>query len=241
MNFLLAFFVISSASSVFLIRYALKWLATSYKFQLFGKMIARVDTQEKVLALTYDDGPNPPYTDSLLDVLSEFDAKATFFAVGESIENNVETTRRMIAEGHELGNHSYSHKQLVNVGLDTIRSEIQKTDDLLTKLGAKSETLFRAPYGLKRIRLPWELARRNKVSVLWDVDPKDFENPGPEAIADAIVDNVQPGSIVLMHDGMQDGDRDRSQTVTATRLALQQLKKEGYQFKTVSQLMALAK
>ncbi len=240
MNFFLAFICFSgTALLVFLLRYAWDWLAKSYKYQLFGQMVTCVNTREKALALTYDDGPNYPYTDSLLDVLNEFDAKATFFAIGENIENNLETTRRMITEGHELGNHSYSHKRLVDISLNTIRSEIQKTDDLLTDLGAKSEILFRAPYGLKRIRLPWELARRRKINVLWDVDPKDFENPGPEAIADSIIRNVKPGSIVLMHDGMNDGDSDRSQTVKATKLALQQLQKEGYQFKTVSELMAL--
>lgn len=239
MIFFLIFFVISTILLVLFIRYALNWLATSYKFQLFGRMIARVNTQEKAVAFTYDDGPNSPYTDGLLDVLNEFDAKATFFAVGENIKNNIETVRRMIEEGHELGNHSYSHQQLVNQSLGTIRSEIQKTDDLLSNLGAQSQTLFRAPYGIKRIRLPWELARRNKISILWDVDPKDFENPGPETIADAIVRNVKPGSIILMHDGMHDGNPDRSETVTATKLALEQLQKEGYKFKTVSELMAL--
>lgn len=239
MKFSLGLLLISSVALVLFVRYALNWLATSYTYQLFGKMITRVNTSEKVLALTYDDGPNPPYTDELLDVLREFDAKATFFAVGESMKNNPETTQRMIAEGHELGNHSYSHKKLVNTSLNTIRSEIQQTDDIISGLGVKSGTHFRAPYGLKRIRLPWELARRQKVNILWDVDPKDFENPGPEEIANAIIRDVEPGSIVLMHDGMQDGDRDRTQTVAATKLALQQLKQKGYQFKTVSELMAL--
>ncbi|MEM6252518.1 MAG: polysaccharide deacetylase family protein [Cyanobacteria bacterium P01_D01_bin.156] len=238
MNLAIALLAISSTLLIFLIRYSLKWLSTSYKFQIFGKMISRVNTKEKVVALTYDDGPNAPYTNSLLDVLNEFDAKATFFAVGEHIQDNLEITRRMIAEGHELGNHSYSHKQLINQNLSTIRSEIQKTDNLLSDLGVQSTIHFRAPYGLKRIRLPWELARQQKINVLWDVDPKDFENPGPEKIAHSIVSNVKPGSIVLMHDGMYDGDPDRSQTVTATRLALQQLQQEGYQFKTVSELMA---
>lgn len=239
MNTSWALLILFSVLLVFLIRYSFNWLATSYKFQLFGKMITHVNTREKAVAFTYDDGPNPPYTNKLLDVLNEFNAKATFFAVGEHIENNLETTRRMLAEGHELGNHSYSHKQLVSQSLNTIRSEIQRTDDLLLTLGASSETLFRAPYGLKRIRLPWELARRKKTNVLWDVDPRDFENPGAETIANSIVRNVKPGSIILMHDGMYDGSPDRSQTVTATKLALQQLQKEGYQFKTVSELISL--
>ncbi len=239
MNYLLVFFLISSVLLVLLIRYSLNWLATSYKFQLFGKMITRVNTNEKVLAFTYDDGPSAPYTEELLDVLREFDAKATFFAIGQHVKENMATTRRMIAEGHELGNHSYSHKKLVDVSSKTIRSEIQKTDDLLSDLGVRSNTHFRAPYGLKRIRLPWELAQRQKINVLWDVDPKDYATDNPEEIANAIVSNVKPGSIILLHDGDGDGNADRSPTVAATKLALQKLQYEGYQFKTVSQLMAL--
>ena len=231
----LAPLLISSVLLIFLIRYALNWLATSYKFQLFGKMISCVDTDERVLALTYDDGPNPPYTDSLLDVLQEFDAKATFFAIGKNIEDNLETTRRMLAEGHELGNHSYSHKKLVNLSFETVRSEIQKTDDILSNLGVRSNIHFRAPYGLKRIKLPWELARRQKANILWNVDPKDYETADPDEIADSIIRNVEPGSIILLHDG----GGNRSQTVAATKTVLQKLTQEGYQFKTVSQLMSL--
>jgi peptidoglycan/xylan/chitin deacetylase (PgdA/CDA1 family) len=106
-------------------------------------------------------------------------------------------------------------------------------------LGVRANTHFRAPYGLKRIRLPWELARRQKVNVLWDVDPKDYATADPEEIANSIISNVQPGSIVLLHDGDGDGNADRSSTVAATKIVLQKLQQEGYQFKTVSDLMAL--
>lgn len=235
----MTFWLISSLAFIallfFIIRYLLNWLATSYKFQLFGKMINCVDTNEKALALTYDDGPHPPYTDSLLDVLSDFDVKATFFAVGKNIENNLATARRMIAEGHELGNHSYSHKELVSTNLDTIRAEIQKTDDILSSLGVCSDIHFRAPFGLKRIRLPWELARRKKTNVLWSIDPKDYQSLSAEEIASCVIRNVKPGSIVLMHDG----GGDRSQTVAATKIVVEQLQHQGYQFKTVTELMAL--
>ena len=235
MTVFLAAFLLFTVFSIFFIRRALNWLGTSYKFQLFGKMITCVDSHEKVLALTYDDGPNPPYTDSLLDILRKFDAKATFFTVGENVENNVGTARRMISEGHELGNHSYSHKRLVGTRLETIRSEIQKADDVLSGLGIRSNILFRAPYGLKRIRLPWELARRQKTNVLWNVDPKDYQSLNSEEIASFVISNVKPGSIVLFHDG----GGDRTQTVAATEIVIQQLQHEGYQFKTVTELMAL--
>lgn len=235
MNYLLIFLFVPGVLLFFLIRFSLNWLATSYKFQLFGKMITHVSTNEKALALTYDDGPNPPYTESLLDVLHEFDAKATFFTIGKNVENNLATAHRIVAEGHELGNHSYSHQKLVNINLDTIRSEIQKADNIISDLGGQSDIHFRAPLGLKRVRLPWELARRKKTNILWNVDPKDYETPGPEKIADRIVNNVEPGSIVLLHDG----GGDRSQTVAATKIVLQKLQQKGYQFKTISELLAL--
>lgn len=235
MNYLLISLLISGALLLFLIRFSLNWLATSYKFQLFGKMITHVSTHEKALALTYDDGPNPPYTEGLLDVLREFDAKATFFTIGKHVENNLATTRRIVAEGHELGNHSYSHKKLVDTSLGIIRSEIQKADDIISDLGVQSDIHFRAPLGLKRIRLPWELAHRKKINVLWNVDPKDYETPDPEKIANCVINSVEPGSIVLLHDG----GGDRSPTVAATRIVLQKLQQEGYQFKTISELMAL--
>ena len=235
MDFLVFSFLVFIALLFFLSRYLLNWLATSYKFQLFGEMINCVDTNEKALALTYDDGPHSPYTDNLLDVLREFNVKATFFAVGENVENNLATARRMISEGHELGNHSYSHKELVGTNLETIRTEIQKTDDILSNLGVQSDIHFRAPFGLKRIRLPWELARRKKINVLWNVDPKDYQSLSAEEIASGVISNVKPGSIVLMHDG----GGDRSQTVAATKIVVEQLQHEGYKFKTVTELMAL--
>lgn len=223
-------------SSIGLIaKYLYEKLATSYRFQLFGKMITRVKTAEKVVALTYDDGPNPPYTEALLDVLNRSNAKATFFVIGKSAETNETTVQRMLAEGHELGNHSYSHTKLINQKLSVVRAEVDKTDEVLKKAGVKSTIHFRAPLGLKRVRLPWELARRRKTNILWDVDPQDYKDHTPEEIANFVVGNVKPGSIVLMHDG--GGDRVR--TVKATGLIATELQKQGYQFKTVSELMAL--
>lgn len=235
MSILLSSFLILIVFLILLGRYLLNWLAISYKFQLFGDMITCVETNEKALALTYDDGPHPLYTEKLLDVLREFNAKATFFAVGENVENNLSTACRMITEGHELGNHSYSHRKMVGINLDTIRTEIQKTDDIFSNLGVRSDIHFRAPFGLKRIRLPWELARRNKTNVLWNVDPKDYQALSAEEIASCVINNVKPGSIVLMHDG----GGDRSKTVAATKIVVEQLQHQGYQFKTVSELMAL--
>ena len=219
----------------FISKYFYKKLATSYRIQLFGKMLTRVKTGDKVVALTYDDGPNSPYTEKLLNVLKDVQVQATFFVIGQQLEGNLVTAQRMLAEGHELGNHSYSHTKLVNQKLSVIRSEITKTDEILKALGVNSNIHFRAPLGLKRIRLPWELACRNKTNILWDVDPQDYKEQPPNQIASFVVHNVKPGSIILLHDG----GGNRSRTVTATKMIVEQLQAKGYQFKTISELITL--
>lgn len=216
-------------------RYLSERLAQSYRFQLFGRLVTRVCTSEKVVALTYDDGPNPPYTDSLLNVLNKFQAKATFFVIGKRVERNPAVVQRILDEGHEVGNHSYSHTKLINQRLAVVQAEVSKTDEILSELGADSNIHFRAPLGLKRIRLPLELARRRKINVLWDVDPQDYRGDDPEKIANFVVQNVKPGSIILLHDG----EGNRACTVLATEIIAEQLQEKGYQFKTVSELMAL--
>ena len=216
----------------FLAYYGFKKLATTYKFQLFGDLITHVNTNEKVVALTYDDGPNPPYTNQILDVLKRFQVKATFFVVGKNIEQHPETTRRTISLGHELGNHSFSHEQMISKNMFFIKSEIEKTDQLLRQLGIRSKIHFRAPFGLKRVRLPFILARMRKKNVLWNIDPKDYAASSPEIIVDHILKQIKPGSIILMHDG----GGERAITVAATETLIQKLQKKGYQFKTVSEL-----
>ena len=235
-NFYLeTFFGVLIALVGFISRYIYEKLAKSYRFQLFGRLVTRVYTDKKVVALTYDDGPNPPYTNKLLSVLNKFQVKATFFVIGKRVENNRAIAQRILDEGHELGNHSYSHTKLINQSLAVIKSEVSKTDKILNELGVTSDIHFRAPLGLKRVRLPWELARRQKINVLWDVDPKDYKGDDPEEIADFVVRNVKPGSIILLHDG----EGNRSRTVMATEIIAEQLQAKGYQFKTVSELMAL--
>jgi peptidoglycan/xylan/chitin deacetylase (PgdA/CDA1 family) len=114
-----------------------------------------------------------------------------------------------------------------------IRAEIEKTDALLRKLGVKQEIHFRAPYGRKLLVLPYILAKLGKKNILWTVDPKDFEESNPETIKNYVLEKVNPGSIILMHDGVGN----RSQTIAATEMVIKGLQKKGYTFKTVSELI----
>jgi len=211
----------------------LKRLSNSLDFQVFGELVNHVDTNEKVVALTYDDGPNPPYTNQLLDLLERHQVKATFFVIGQIIEKHPETIRLILSKGHELGNHSYSHKSLIFENPWFIRSEIEKTDRLLRQLGVKQEIHFRAPYGRKLLVLPYILAKMQKKNILWNLDSKDYEASNSEMIENYVLEQVRPGSIILMHDG----GGERSRTVAATEMLIRKLQEKGYTLKTVSELL----
>ena len=216
------------------------WLKGYQSPQLFGEAFQRVNTIHKVVALTFDDGPNPPYTDQILRVLKKHHGHATFFVLGKNVEKFPAVIPKIFSEGHEIGNHSWSHEQLIFRSLSFVRGEIEKTDHLLRQLGYPGEIYFRAPYGRKLFILPWILSSMNKKHVLFDVVPDDWDRPGTEEIAARILREVKPGSIVLCHDGDGDGvGNDRSQTVEAIDKVMTQLEKDGYRFVTISELLAL--
>ncbi len=218
-----------------LLAFGFKKLAETSKFQLFGTLATQAKTSEKVIALTYDDGPNPPYTSQLLAVLNRFQVKATFFVIGQQVESHGETAQQIQAQGHELGNHSYSHRPLIMTPKRTLAHEIGRTDRLLQRLGVETPIHFRAPFGYKRIRLPLMLSQLKKTHVLWNVDPRDYEATDSHVVVTHVLEHVRPGAIVLLHDG----GGDRSLTIEATAQLIPKLQAQGYRFKTVSELLAL--
>jgi peptidoglycan-N-acetylglucosamine deacetylase len=195
----------------------------------------RADTEEKVVALTYDDGPYPPYTNQLLDILDSYKIKATFFEIGRNIEKHPEIVPMIIARGNELANHSYSHKDMMFKPREYLLSEIEKTDKLLRELGVKQDSIsFRPPWGRRFVVLSYLLSQMHKKLIMWDVDSQDYEKTHTaEEIANQVIDNVRSGSIVVMHDG----GGDRSKTVAATDIIVKTLQSKGYAFKTVSELL----
>lgn len=211
------------------------WLKSYRSPQLFGEAFSRLATNQKVVALTYDDGPNPPYTHDILDVLNKHHVKATFFVLGKEVEKYPEMTQAIFMNGHEIGNHSWSHEQLIFKSPAFVTEEITKTDRLLRQLGYQDEIHFRAPYGRKLLILPWILSKLNKKHILFDVIPDDWDCTGAEEIVAQVLKQLQPGSIILFHDG----GGDRSHTVAATDDLIQKLKAEGYQFLTISEMLKL--
>ena len=197
--------------------------------------IQRADTEVKVVALTYDYGPSPPSTNQLLDILDRYQVKATFFEMGRNIEKHPEIVPMIVARGHELANHSYSHTDMMFKPREFLLSEIEKTDKLLQELGVKQDSIsFRPPFGRRCVVLSYLLSQMHKKLIVWDVDSLDYENTlTAEDIANRVIDNVRLGSIVVM----QDGGGDRSKTLAATQAIVKTWQSKGYAFKTVSELL----
>lgn len=141
-------------------------VSKSRNFQFFGEIISNVETTDKVVALTFDDGPwHPKYTQSVLDSLDSLNVKATFFLNGRAIENNITSAKNLVLAGHQIGNHSYSHKRMMFMSLDEIKGEIDSTNELIRTIGYDEEIYFRPPYGKKLAMLPYYLEQQGIVSV----------------------------------------------------------------------------
>ncbi|HEY8559611.1 MAG TPA: polysaccharide deacetylase family protein [Pyrinomonadaceae bacterium] len=211
-------------------------LSNSRTFQAFGTITPRVETDEKIVALTFDDGPTPQLTDEILGVLSEQNTKATFFLVGGDLEKNLEEGRKIVAAGHEVGNHSYSHTRMVFVTPSFVKAEIERTDALLRAAGYEKPLHFRPPYGKKLFALPLYLSRNDRRTVTWDVEPETFsENAdSPESIVRRVLDNAKNGSIILLH-VMHDPQK---KSLRAVKPIIEGLKGKGFRFATVSELIA---
>ena len=197
--------------------------------------INRADMEVKVVALTYDDGRSSPYTNQLLNILDRYQVKATFFEIGRNIEKHPEIVPMIVARGHELANHSYSHTDMMFKPREFLLSEIEKTYKLLQELGVKQDSIsFRPPFGRRSVVLSYLLSQMHKKLIMWDVNSLDYEKAlTAEDIANRVIDNVRSGSIVLMHDS----GGDRSKTLAATQAIVKTLQSKGYAFKTVSELL----
>lgn len=202
--------------------------------QLFGEIVHRVDTNEKVVALTFDDGPNE-YWPEIQQVLNEKETKATFYLIGSNIEENKEITQQIITDGHDVGNHSYTHPRFLLKGFKFVENEIEKTNQLIRESGYQNEITFRPPYGKKLFSLPRYLDQKNILTVTWDVEPNTDlpQDASSQEISKYVKDNVKPGSIILLHPWYGETNTSRE----AIGLIIDELKKDGYRFVTVNELL----
>jgi peptidoglycan/xylan/chitin deacetylase (PgdA/CDA1 family) len=180
-------------------------------------------TGERVVYLTFDDGPNPPYTDQIIELLARYDARATFFVLGRHIEAHPAQISALRAAGHVVANHTYSHPALAGIGREVFMREVVGTQNLL---GATASRCFRPPYGSLDANTYAYAAELGLRVVLWDVDPQDWRSPGASVIAANVLANTRPGSIILLHDG----GGARGQTVAALATILAELSGQGYRF-----------
>lgn len=192
-----------------------------------------VNTIEKVVALTFDDGPNPEGTPAILDLLERYNIKATFFVIGKRVKKYPELTQKIWKSGHQVGNHTWSHSIMIFKSASLIRQEIKKTDKLLRKLGYTEEIFFRPPCGMHLSTGVHQLKKMNKKDILFDAIGWDWISPGVDQIVSNVVTAVGPGSIILLHDGVGN----QQETVVAAEKIIKQLQEEGYRFVTVAQLL----
>lgn len=181
----------------------------------------------KMLALTFDDGPNASTTPLLLDALKERNIKATFFMVGYNIENNPELVKRIYDEGHCIGNHTYDHVKLTTTDNISAKEQYTKVEDLLKSIIGQGSDLFRPPYGSYNNTV---ISFVNTPIALWNVDPRDWESRNTSAVYNHIIENAADGNIILLHDLY-------STSVEAAIKAIDKLSADGYQFVTVEELM----
>jgi polysaccharide deacetylase family sporulation protein PdaB len=199
-------------------------------------IVKKVQTDKPWIALTFDDGPDPEETLEILDILKEYNAAATFFVIGEQGHKYPDILQREVSEGHELANHSFSHREFRHLSGIEIMQEISKSEDEIYSITGQHTKLFRPPGGYYN-NIIVETAEQAGYTVIlwtWYQDSKDWSKPGVQKIVNKVISNAHPGDIVLFHDRISG----KSQTVRALRGILPELQKQGYTFVTVSQLIS---
>jgi len=202
--------------------------------RLTSKLITHVDTDGKQLvALTFDDGPDPVYTTEVLKILKQYKVKATFFVVGENVEAYPALVKQEVDAGHEIENHTYTHPDLSQVNDVGTEQEIRKTDALLIRMLGREMNYFRPPRKLFRPATIEIAQRYGYKTVLWTICVENANAKTPQVMAERVVHAARPGMIILAHDGRLD----RSKTMIALPIIIEAFQKQGYQFVTLEKLM----
>lgn len=198
-------------------------------------VISSVPMKKKWVAITFDDGPHPVFTPQILNVLNKYHVKATFFMIGQRMEEYPEVVREVIAQGHIIGNHTYTHPR--NIDADTrgqVARELERCERVIEHLAGKRAYLFRPPRGLIDGTVFTIAEEQGYRTVLWSVCADHHDAPTPQMMADRVVKLIRPGGIILVHDGRV---QSRWKDVLATSLIIEALQKRGYRFVTIPQLL----
>jgi polysaccharide deacetylase family sporulation protein PdaB len=211
-----------------------------FYYEKRGEVLWEVPTEDKVIALTFDDGPDAVNTAPILDLLKKYEAKATFFLVGNKVERNPELVKKELAQGHELANHTYSHSYLGNkTTAEKMKKDILQAEKVIFSVTGQKCRFFRPPGGFINERLVNTAVQEGYTVVMWSwhQDSRDWSTPGVNKIVDSVLTHTQKGDIVLFHEYVEG----KTQTIAALEKILPELKKRGYRFVTISELLTYRK
>jgi len=219
--------------------FGFKELVNSESYQWSGEIVDRVETDEPVVALTFDDGPMPGKTAEILAILEEQGVRATFFLVGAAMEEHPAQARMIVEAGHEVGNHSYTHSRMVFKSFNFVADELERTDLAIRAAGYVEPIHFRPPFGKKLFNLPRYLSANDITTIMWDVAPETFRegDDGRDVVLRRVLEQARPGSIILLH-VMFDSRKD---TMAAVPGIIEGLRARGFGFVTVSELIESGK
>lgn len=204
----------------------------------YGSVLTHADNpQHKVIALTFDDGPYPPYTQKLLKILAEKNVCATFFMVGENASKHPEIVKLVQAQGHTIALHAGYHKDLLKLSHGEVKNNIAYGKQTLENITGSPVHYMRPPHGFKDWSVVNAINDAGLTIVNWSIIPRDWTNPGAHVIADRVCENAQPGAIVLLHDGDSPKNQaSRDQTIEAVSSIIDRLRAEGYEFVTIDEI-----
>jgi peptidoglycan/xylan/chitin deacetylase (PgdA/CDA1 family) len=214
------------------------WASMAPRSQLFGKTFTGIGQGSRQIALTYDDGPNDPHTLRLLEVLEKYGVKATFFMIGRYVRQKPEIARAVAQAGHVVGNHTFTHPNLIFAGGSETGRQLDECEQALSEVVGEHSRLFRPPFGGRTPRVLQVARVRGLEPIMWSVTGYDWSAKSAEEVEGKVTRHVRGGDVILLHDGghLKMG-ADRSFTVTATERLITRYKGEGYEFVTIEEMM----
>lgn len=207
--------------------------------QLYGRTFTGLPPSSRKLALTYDDGPNDPWTPRLLDVLAEHNVRATFFLLGAYVSLRPEIVLRLAQERHAIGNHSWDHPNLIFSTRRSLFEQLQRTSEVIRQVTGSEPVLFRPPFGGRRPGVMQAASSLGMTPVMWNVSCHDWDATSPASIERLAEKKIRGGNVILLHDGgHKQLGADRNHTVAATANIIRKCKERGYEFVTIPEMLA---
>ncbi len=208
----------------------------------YGPTLFKGNTADKVVSLTFDDGPYPVYTEKILRILQDNDIEATFFLVGENIEEHPEIARKVVEAGQIVGIHAYTHKDMLRMNQEEVYQQLEQAKTSVKKHLGQDAIYFRPPHGFKDYRVMAATAKAQVQVVTWSAMGQDWKEISAKQVVENVMKDIHPGSIVLLHDGDSPNNiASRQRTVEALPMLLQALQQEGYRVISLDAMAAYNK